>query len=507
MEFLVRVCRLCLDTKDVQISPSLYDGIIQAKISTIFKFPFDSRASLPSSICMHCLLKIDDFHEFAETVRQNQDQLKARELELCELNIKIEPTEINKPPEVDQDLNKPVIAVKTEIDSIGTLHAQTEKYKEARVVSIETNQCIVQSHDDDTVQFKIEFEDTEIPNEPEPSVERVNKLEKENRLIKDFFLLKCETCCTEFDNFSLLKQHTTVVHGKKLIIKCCNKNLSRRYDLLDHIALHLNPNHFQCDGCDKAYQRKVDLINHRLRAHGNDEDSPFKCDQCQASFPKSYLLKAHLTKHVQVECDICRKVLSNPVALRNHKIQVHSDGNKHVCDTCGLELSSKPALQRHKTRHEPIDPEDRVACPICSKWFPNAENLKNHIRYLHEANESTCDVCQQVYSNKRAMQVHKQRAHSKALHECDICGKKFTRKLALKEHYSIHTGEKLYRCDLCGKSISNISFLYKHRKLKHPTEWLAEKQKAYASASVAPDKTDQHENGDDKNMNCKLSTT
>ncbi|EAT34176.1 AAEL013562-PA [Aedes aegypti] len=485
-----RICRLCLDTKDLQSSPSLYDGIIQAKIITIFNFPFDSRASLPSSICAHCLFKIDDFHEFTETVRQNQEQLKAREAILAQ-NIKVEPTVANEDP---AEVKEPSIAIKSETFNdeppVETIPVQVE-HGEARVVSVDSNQCIVQSHQDETLQFKIEFEEPEIPRDKESPVEEIDKTEKEDRLIREFFSLNCETCSESFDSFSQLKQHTTVVHDKKLVIRCCNKDLTRRYYVLDHIALHLNPNHFQCEVCTKVYKRRTDLTHHRLRMHGGEEARPFKCDQCHASFPKSYLLNAHLSKHVQVECDVCHKKLSNPVSLRNHKIQVHSKGNKHVCDICGLELSSKPALQRHKDLHKPVKPEDRIACPICSKWFPSAEKVKFHIRYLHEGNETACDVCQQVYPNKRAMDAHKVRVHSKTAHECDICGKKFTRKLALKEHYSIHTGEKLYRCDLCGISISNSSFLYKHKKLKHPDEYLAEKQKAYASRSHQVDDQDQ----------------
>lgn len=252
MDSVKAICRLCLNTGDIQSSPSLYDGIVQAKITTIFNFPvslhksvigswvktlsvfcfqIESCATLPSTLCAHCLFKIDDFHEFTQTVRQNQEQLKDREATLAQNAIKVEPMEAEEQPpgpEEHHDVKAFSVTVKSEdfindvpvtVNQVQSTPPVQQEHDEARVVRVDTNRCIVQSHQDETVQFKIEFDDAEVPRETDSPVEKADKIEQEDRLIRQFFTLNCEVCSEPFDNFSRLKQHTTVVHDKKLIIR------------------------------------------------------------------------------------------------------------------------------------------------------------------------------------------------------------------------------------------------------------------------------------------------
>ncbi|XP_065086797.1 zinc finger protein 530-like [Ochlerotatus camptorhynchus] len=484
-----QICRFCLSEEDLLTDCSLYDGAVQVKLFTIFSFPFDSRASLPSNICTSCYHKIDEYYEFTEEVRQNQQQLIAREALTSQVNIKLESTEavvLEKPTVVKEPvpIDLQTITIKAEVTSDEVVNEDDETH----VVGYDSNRYTVQSQDD-MVQFKVEFEDTELQSEGEPSVDRVNKTAAEDRLIKNFFGLVCETCSTQFDSFTLLKQHTRVTHNKKLSFTCCNKQHSRRYQLLEHIALHSNPTPFQCDSCDKTYKRKLDLANHRLIAHSGEEGRPFKCNQCMRSYPKRHMLTSHMTKHVPMECDICHKVVSNSATLKHHKTQVHSDANRHICDVCGKELSSKHAVHRHKLQlHEAVNEATRVACGLCQRWFVNEESMRHHLKTKHDNNKATCDVCSQVCPNRIALRMHKMRVHVEAAHECDICGKKFKRKIPLRDHYAMHTGEKLYTCNLCGLQMSSSSNLYSHRRKKHAKESAESKQKGYANSPTELDK-------------------
>ena len=56
--------------------------------------------------------------------------------------------------------------------------------------------------------------------------------------------LKCEICEAESATFIELKHHFTKMHKCNGYIQCCNKRLDRRYKLVDHIKLHLDPNFF-----------------------------------------------------------------------------------------------------------------------------------------------------------------------------------------------------------------------------------------------------------------------
>ena len=71
---------------------------------------------------------------------------------------------------------------------------------------------------------------------------------EENRVTNEFIgkhiKLKCELCEAETETFLELKHHFTKVHKVQGYIRCCNKMLSKRQLLIDHIKLHLNPNFF-----------------------------------------------------------------------------------------------------------------------------------------------------------------------------------------------------------------------------------------------------------------------
>ncbi|XP_049542812.1 zinc finger protein 845-like [Anopheles darlingi] len=234
----------------------------------------------------------------------------------------------------------------------------------------------------------------------------------------------------------------------------------------------------RCEICQKSYKSSRYLALHMAKAHGSEEDRPYKCEVCQLSFPKTYLLKTHQTLHVRKQCHLCNKVLSSQQSLRVHLAQMHSDDNQQICATCGKLFRTKQAMERHIKEHRGEQLVDRMQCEYCKKWFNGKYNLRKHIRFIHNEDGQVfrCDICQHESPNSRALQNHKQRVHVEEKFECTYCGKRFKRQTSLREHMASHTGKPLYSCEVCGITFNSKANRFSHRKNKHPVEWAANKR-------------------------------
>ena len=90
-------------------------------------------------------------------------------------------------------------------------------------------------------------------------------------------------------------------------------------------------------------------------------------------------------------------------------------------------MEEKPCKSLHK-------------CDSCGKSFASAQNLKYHIKAIHD---------------KDAMKHEK----------CDYCGKLFANKPSLKKHIKIiHEGQNGYKCFQCDKVFRYPETLQKHNK-------------------------------------------
>ncbi|XP_052859864.1 zinc finger protein 58-like [Anopheles cruzii] len=296
------------------------------------------------------------------------------------------------------------------------------------------------------------------------------KRKHEDTRIQENFQLECEICADKLESFANLQNHFLKKHNMRGYVRCCGKALTRRAELMEHILLHEGS--LRCDVCQKNYTCIRSLNLHKLNSHGTAEDKPFKCDKCHQSFSKQHLLTAHLVRHVQEQCEICKKILSSNQALKVHVAQIHGPDSNQICATCGKAFRTKRAMERHIEQHLGVDSIEKVQCNICSKWFNGKYNLKKHVRFSHieQGQEFECEICLHKYPNTRALIYHKQRVHVEEKFACEFCGKRFKRKIYLKEHIARHTGQPLYSCNICNASFNSNGNLYAHRRNKHAAE-------------------------------------
>ena len=138
-------------------------------------------------------------------------------------------------------------------------------------------------------------------------------------------------------------------------------------------------------------------------------------------------------------CNICNKELKIYFHLKQNIKKVHDHGfheKKKIfnlqpntkIDECGNQTNAN-VTKRHK-------------CHVCDKTISTKENLKKHIKYIHEQDN--------------------------AWFNCNKCDKSFYHNSLLNRHLLTHlTEEEKQKCQICSKSYSRPDKLKKHIKTHH----------------------------------------
>uniref|UniRef100_A0A182JY47 Transcription factor grauzone n=1 Tax=Anopheles christyi TaxID=43041 RepID=A0A182JY47_9DIPT len=325
-------CRLCLGTLPIGPTISIQDTEFQQELNSVFHFDITHDTELPEHVCNECRETVSFWHSYYLQVQANQAQLleEAKENALQPVeNVKVESL-------FDVDcFETEELSVKAEFDVKNKMPVCLENQKS--ISGLE--ECLVEKNDRQLRRVRQSIKDkndlhkeTEMRDTSSKKESLAKQLEND-KIIKQFFALECEICATTVESFLILLDHYRTAHKTKGYVRCCGKQFFRRYILVDHIAAHRGT--IRCEICQKTYKTKRYLALHTAKSHSREEDRPFKCSKCHVSYPKQYLLRAHELLHVQQQCHICQKVLSNTQSLKVHIAQMHGDDGNHICDTCG----------------------------------------------------------------------------------------------------------------------------------------------------------------------------
>uniref|UniRef100_A0A1B0G8E0 C2H2-type domain-containing protein n=1 Tax=Glossina morsitans morsitans TaxID=37546 RepID=A0A1B0G8E0_GLOMM len=289
--------------------------------------------------------------------------------------------------------------------------------------------------------------------------------------------LDCVICNNSLPNFTILRTHFRQEHpDQKCYVVCCKHKLYDRFQLVEHIRLHIDPNTFKCEVCGKCATNSRNLKKHMREMHSDDKNErQFECNVCSKRFARKAILKAHMDIHATGNkdhlCKVCGKGFVLLSRLRIHERSVHDA--IRVCDQCGKKIAGKYALKQHLLEHSGII-KPTWSCDQCDAKLNSHYSLKRHKEIKHN-DGSTLYICSEC--GKCSTSVHALRNHKKNVHQtirkykCNICDKAFKIALTLREHMASHTGEELYKCPHCPKTFKVSSNMHHHRKKFHPLEW------------------------------------
>jgi hypothetical protein len=151
--------------------------------------------------------------------------------------------------------------------------------------------------------------------------------------------------------------------------------------------------------------------------------------------------------NVDIPCTRCHKVFHSKQNLRSHIKNIHESTEKiYSCPLCQYKGANKTYLKRHSKIHE------KFACKLCSKKFIDEFLLKNH--ELTDHNEHNNDVEQQQLPNKVENDIEIQDNNQRdTVNTNDIIGK---------------TVDNMYSCHSCNDVQFNDQYLmYTHVYTNH----------------------------------------
>ncbi|XP_067634182.1 transcription factor grauzone-like isoform X2 [Eurosta solidaginis] len=522
------LCMLCINDSDHFLKIFDKDGE-QLKIADIlgrhfwFKPQPDDQPS--TAICSICWLKVNDFHQFYTTIEETHNKLtnqvkkessfgavtneflhhrnefvdikeeESNENIACDLVDDESGSEaLNPLCELDCNSNEDV-----ENEDICEKKDQSNAEKSKATKTLFTNPARKKrkyvaeksppkrakhaSHKDIVnVDVKPVEDQPEKLRKSDKSKEKqgVKSKQEDDEMVKKYIQMNCELCAYVSEDYPTLRKHFRLQHSStKAFIRCCNKKLFHRLEIIHHAYKHHDPEFFKCKICQKHFSEQSTLSRHMIATHAPEEECNFHCDQCPKKFARQKQLEFHRNSHVPMEertfiCDQCPNSRFASKDLLNIHMCMRHKRAVNVCHVCAKEIRDKASFERHVSAHfEECGP--KVKCPYenCDHWLKDERNLGRHIRRVHTAENKamTCDECGRECKNKSALSKHKHRVHSGIVFTCEQCKKNFKRAIYLREHMAQHTGEILYKCPFCTRTFNSNANMHAHKKKLHPVEW------------------------------------
>ncbi|XP_031633833.1 zinc finger and SCAN domain-containing protein 31-like [Contarinia nasturtii] len=137
----------------------------------------------------------------------------------------------------------------------------------------------------------------------------------------------------------------------------------------------------------------------------------FKCQHCEYSSDKNWLLKRHMDTHTgkkPYRCEICRKEFAQLINKKRHKI-THTDVIPFHCRGCFDGFSQKV----ERKAHERVCKSRRYECHICKTFVTvSKSHMKIHLRKHNGEKPFRCKICMKGFTVKYSLKIHLETFHT-----------------------------------------------------------------------------------------------
>ena len=174
--------------------------------------------------------------------------------------------------------------------------------------------------------------------------------------------------------------------AKDMLCPECGKAFGTSLRFHKHFREYHRKNESKCTSCEKTFNNEVVLRQHVIKYHETQ-----KCSICDLELAKAALSR-HKKTHFEIkfECETCDKVYNRSDNLQKHKLICGTDIVKVVeapvtinCETCGKSFTKKRYLQQHRRAHGGAKKMVQYDCKFCDKMFASNQSLGKHIEKNH----------------------------------------------------------------------------------------------------------------------------
>ena len=281
-------------------------------------------------------------------------------------------------------------------------------------------------------------------------------------------MFSCPQCSYQSPFANNVKRHILVRHSANKPFGCkvkgCNYRFNRDHLLDSHIKM-FHPgiavrSSFDCavQNCSFTTKTYRLLQLHVQRIHDPNRRNKHECPLCTHCTFTWTELNIHMRTHTRekrLACDLCSYETNTRDSLKSHLGSVHQkrDSNGKLltparkelqCPHPGCDYRTIHGLGSHMKRHQPDEVSQKYKCtfPGCTYKSKEGGNLRRHLRQKHDPN------------------------HQKP-HGCPICSKAFHHAFELRAHVGRHTNEKTYKCNECEFATVYRENLYRHKRQLH----------------------------------------
>ena len=217
--------------------------------------------------------------------------------------------------------------------------------------------------------------------------EERNQIKRERAKVRRQRRTVCEICSKDVF-FHRLKSHLKTHNNRNdfalrqnfnCTMCAVGKNIRNKDTLERHMVQWHSGIVYKCDFCDHTSSNPQRKRSHMASWHW---EKTFKCDYCDKMYSEDSRLAQHIkVRHEKVktkQCPHCGEAFQASRAFTAH-VNRHTNNRQFACATCGKSYLMMSHLKEHEKRHT-----QPYLCNECDRRFGAAENLKRHIKTVHE---------------------------------------------------------------------------------------------------------------------------